>query len=333
MKALLLTLAFSMGFSAHAIKIEWQEKPVSVEKDWDQFLLSFKPHMKNPEDFLKARGSELVEEANTYLRIAPLAEVPNTLVLGFNYPIAMNMALMRASVFIEKLSQFYGSRPPILRVDYRPVIRDIELVDAALMLGGGGHDLRAADMLSFWRVMDQIDKSELGPSPTKDFDELIKIEAQVREALEPYFEQHPDAALIAFSVDSYNTGVVTHEISHAQFFNNPKYHEAVLEYWKKIMTDAERNQARDLLSSGNSGVAYGRSLEELMINEFQAHLTSVNAHYWPILEPMHDPHHTMLRAHLKNSIPGSRWIDIPMPEGSDEYRLPMCSKYLVAPAK
>lgn len=328
MNSLVLIIILLIGYTAQAIEMDWQKEPISIENDWDSFLLSFQFHMLYPEDFLSP-GSGMVPAEHSYLKIVPIKEIPNTLVIGFNYPFAMNMAFLRASVFVEKLT-FKTNRAPIW-IDGFPLLRDVEFVEAAMDIGALGHDLRARDLLNFWKIMDQVDKQDLGPRPIEPFDKFIDVEAKVRSILEPYFQQHPETALVIFAINGYSSGIVTHELSHAQYFNNPDYQRAVLDYWHNKMTHEQREQARVELDLGKGGgFSYGRDLEDLMINEFQAYLTSINFFSWPILEKLHDPHHALLKAHLMNSLPNSRLIQLPHPKKFYEYRLSVCSKYLLA---
>lgn len=311
---------------ALAIEIEWQKEPVSIEHDWGQFMRSFEPHMIAPDHLLNYRGRGWVPYYEAYLRIAPVAEIDNTLVLVFNYPSAMNAAMLRASIFVEGLETFWDKTEPIF-VNGRPIIRNRAL---AKFIGINviGHDLQAKDLLTYWKALDQVKKRHLKPVPTSKYDELLPIEEDVRSVLEPYFHKNPDTALVIVSANYYDTEIFSHEVSHAQYFTNPEYKKAVHDYWNS-MSEADRETARKELS--NSFARYDGNNEDLMINEFQAHLTGVNidSDMNTTLSPLFDPHFSLLRAHLYNQIKGARFIEIPNPEGRK--RSPLCSKYLLAP--
>ncbi len=126
----------------------------------------------------------------------------------------------------------------------------------------------------------------------------------------------------------YISEVVTHEISHAQFFNNKAYRDAVVQYWNEKLTEKERKKIRFALKSDSIG--YNDKDEYLMINEFQAYLTSLNIHFSSILEEFHDPHYALLKAHLLSKT-GARLLTVPHPNDVKDFS--MCNKYLIIDTK
>lgn len=322
--AVWLVIAFLHCVPAFAYEIEWRHEPVSLEGNWADFLDETEPYMTQPEHFLSREGSGNVDFDKAYLKIASLKEIPHTLILAFNYPAALNMALLRASIFIEKLEALHGERAP-LDFEGSPIVRNEELLAAIPEMVGGGHDLRGEDLLNFWRVMDQVDPRHFGPVKASPLNSLLSVERETRVALEPILREHPQTAIIAISINYYSSAVLSHEISHAQFFNNPTYRDAVWKYWNS-MTPEDQERARVALSQ--NGIRYNGDSIDLIVNEFQAFLNQINAHFWPMLESLHDPHFALFRAHLLNSVPGIRLVEIPHP--LPEFRLSFCRKYLLA---
>lgn len=323
MMALVLVLIPTGNAFAGELDVEWVTEPVSIEENWTEFLEKFVPSMNSPEDFLTARHDTIVP-VQPQMKIATLANVPETLLIAFNYGVVMNLAFMRASVFIEKLSgPLFSDSPPYMVGDH-PLTKTKALLNLIPGLNGGGHDLRAKDLLTYWEILDQQDGRIVRPVRASPLASIQGVEAQTRKILEPYLRANPNTALVIFSIAPFNEGVVTHEISHAQYFNNPAYRDAVHNYWNKL---SEQERARIRIYLNKSNVGYG-GMEDLMINEFQAYLTSINANLWKTLGPFLDPHFSLLRAHIFNTVAGSRFIDFPtVPR---HHRNPLCSKYLMA---
>lgn len=62
--------------------------------------------------------------------------------------------------------------------------------------------------------------------------------------------------------------ILTHEISHAEFYSNPKYANYCRQFWANVLTEPQRAAFRKFLSHGS----YNPDNEEMMINETQAYL-------------------------------------------------------------
>lgn len=62
--------------------------------------------------------------------------------------------------------------------------------------------------------------------------------------------------------------ILTHEISHAEYYTNPLYANFCRRFWQGSMTDEQRAAFRKFLADSN----YNPENEEMMINETQAYL-------------------------------------------------------------
>lgn len=62
--------------------------------------------------------------------------------------------------------------------------------------------------------------------------------------------------------------ILSHEISHGEYYTNPQYANYCRQFWKESMTDPQRAAFRKFLSSSS----YNPDNEEMMINEGQAYL-------------------------------------------------------------
>jgi hypothetical protein len=318
-----LTLPISASF---AITIEWHQKPVSIQKGWGEFILSMKDKMANPKDFLSRDAETYGPYDSAYLKLSLVEEIPNTLILAFNYTTVMNFALLRASTYTENLNGMVKEHENPLRNDGKLVLRNKQLIKAVMQIGAGGHDLRGIDFINYWNLVDSLDHRTLLIKRTLPYFQDLQIENKVREILEPILVKNPDMTIVAFALSQYNVGIVSHELSHAQFFNLPEYRQAVRTYWMQ-MSEEDKSIVRKALSQ--SVVGYDASDEELMMNEFQAYMNSVNAHIWGSMMPeIYDPHYSLFKAHILRELPESRLIHIENVERA--HRLPLCSKYLLA---
>lgn len=62
--------------------------------------------------------------------------------------------------------------------------------------------------------------------------------------------------------------ILSHEISHAEFYTNPAYASYCRHFWRSTLTEAQRKAFRKFLSLSS----YNPDNEEMMINESQAYL-------------------------------------------------------------
>ncbi|WIM04924.1 MAG: hypothetical protein OHM77_09455 [Candidatus Nitricoxidivorans perseverans] len=62
--------------------------------------------------------------------------------------------------------------------------------------------------------------------------------------------------------------ILSHEISHAEYYTNPLYANFCRHFWRSVMTEGQRAAFRKFLSTSS----YDPNNEEMMINEAQAYL-------------------------------------------------------------
>ncbi|MDP2809901.1 MAG: hypothetical protein Q8O34_07095 [Rhodocyclaceae bacterium] len=62
--------------------------------------------------------------------------------------------------------------------------------------------------------------------------------------------------------------ILSHEISHAEYYTNPLYANFCRHFWRSVMTEGQRAAFRKFLSASS----YDPNNEEMMINETQAYL-------------------------------------------------------------
>lgn len=176
----------------------------------------------------------------------------------------MNNALGRASFFIEGTAG-NNTKGVVVTQD------DSTYVSYKTMIGG--HDLKGPDLLRFH-------KQVLKDCAASNNDANICYNSYEKDMIEnfviPYSQKMPGFVVISFASQSSMDwrDVVTHEVMHAQYFNQPMFQKIVDEFWTKDVTEMDREAIRFRLSQN-----YDSSDEFLMKNEFQAYILMAGAIY------------------------------------------------------
>jgi len=208
-----------------------------------------------------------LKQANTYpadgyTECRETVEIPNAFLCLYNTQRGMNSALARSSFYIEGTGGQKGVIP-------KQNDRSLESMKSKI----GGHDLKGVDLLRFDHASTAAcsaggkDVNVCNNSYEEDvFINLIRPETQKSSKF----------VLITFASQSNMDWreVVTHEILHAQYFNDARFQEIADRFWDKDMTEPERESVRNALER-----YYDKSDELLMKNEFQAYMLMAGAEY------------------------------------------------------
>ncbi len=141
-----------------------------------------------------------------------------------------------------------------------------------------GHDLLVNELVLFFNLASR-DKIELLPEEMalRDFltnQGLIGIWRGFYRALKPEVvilsipqvqERHDGEPRIN---ELARRAILTHEMSHAEFYTNPYYADYCRKFWHEKLTDAQRATFQNFLANYN----YSVNQQELFINEMQAYL-------------------------------------------------------------
>lgn len=197
----------------------------------------------------------------TSLTVFRFASNPQILVLDFASLHEQGMMLNRVAALVEKAG---------LPRDH--VLTDAEL-DTAIRERGDtvetfyyGHDYPVTALVRFFALAD-AQHIELDPQEQR-------LRALLRQL--GWLAADVSAAVIslpAVGADKYvtlaaRTAILRHELSHGEFFSNPRYADYVHDFWLTRLTNAERAGVRKFLGSEE----YDTNEEELMYNEMQAYL-------------------------------------------------------------
>lgn len=141
-----------------------------------------------------------------------------------------------------------------------------------------GNDVLVSELVLFFNLAEN-DKVELNPEELmlRNFaisQGLIKVWRKFYQAVQPnvVFLSIPQIQEKRAGEPRVNElarrTVFTHEISHGEYYTNPRYAKYCAHFWYNVLNDAQRNAFKTFLSKYN----YSINEEELLINETQAYL-------------------------------------------------------------
>jgi hypothetical protein len=164
---------------------------------------------------------------------------------------AQHVPLNRAAIYTE-------SRPSIGVPISRQVVS--QSISESGYQGSQGHDLSQANLEEFFVAAKRL----CGDLSCLSNGEVVFAE----KVMSQFASQSPEGyAVISFDVSdpSKLKRVLSHEISHGQFFQEPGYRAAAYSYWNSV-SPAVRLAARSFLSMN-----YDTINSDLLVNEFHAH--------------------------------------------------------------
>ncbi len=202
--------------------------------------------------------------ADGYTECRETEEVKSAYLCISNTQKGMNSSLGRASFFIEGLGGA-NSKGKVVSQDNGTYQMYKNMI--------GGHDLKGQDLLRF---NDTVTKE----CATSKQDANICHNAYEKDLFEnfilPFASQDPKFVVITFASQSSMQweDVVTHEILHAQYFNDDQFRAIADEFWEKEVSAEDKKQIISELSQH-----YDPTDALLMRNEFQAYMLMAGAEY------------------------------------------------------
>jgi hypothetical protein len=219
-------------------------------------------------------GGELNPFA-AYVEIVKLKEVKNTYIAFFNKQKFMNLALDRASNFIE---------------DSNKMTSQYEMLHGARRRDIAGHDLKGRDLVRFRTEYESKAERMLQPKGKEDLAYLQIEEDFWQDFLEQKLIEEPNLILIASSAMDEAQSDISHEILHAVFFHHKKYRQFVAEFWNSRVTGQDKAEIRKILASD-----YDEDNVILMENEFQAYILEKDADEYDLHKFVKKYHHALIR--------------------------------------
>jgi len=203
------------------------------------------------------KGRALIKEGKLdpagYMECAETAELAGVAMCQSFFQLDLNKTFGRASIFAE--GGYVLSKGAIAKHDDPDMLK--------LNLTTDGHDLKSSDLNTFFGKIHAAcaaGNAALCPNPAE--------EQLYRNVLTPMAKKYKRFVVIGFSYQSFGDyqGDVGHEIMHAQYFMDPRYHDAVTRFWRADVSGEQKRRIREALQAE----AYDSHDENLMINEFQA---------------------------------------------------------------
>jgi hypothetical protein len=223
-----------------------------------------------------------------------VAENASVLVLDFASLPRQGRMLDRIAALVEK-----GGLP------HDRILTEAELAAAVKVSGdteGGfyyGHDYSAASLQRFFAVVD------------RDHVVLNDDEALLRRLLTQIGWLAPGARTALISVpkvgadakvtQAVRDAILTHELSHGEYFSDPFYAAYVHRFWQDRLTDTERSAFRSFL--GRDG--YDEANEEVVENETQAYLV------FTLDQRFFDPSQVAMTPERRLALRSAFWRDMP----------------------
>lgn len=255
MKFTILCLSLLTGVSALARVAILPS--LKVESDIPAWTKSFNA---NVQDLLRKNSYP----AEGYVECRTIVEVTETFLCQSYTRREMNSALGRASFFIEGLGD-PSNRGQLKRLDDPTYNSYKDLI--------GGHDLRGSDLLPFYQQVEaQCASSHQDPQICADPQERDLFQSLIL----PQAQMLPNFVVITFDNESGLQWklVITHEVMHAQYFNQPIYRAVVDSFWDHEVPETDKQKIRSQL-----GQYYDSTNELLMKNEFQAYILMSGAQF------------------------------------------------------
>jgi hypothetical protein len=208
-----------------------------------------------------ATQREIEANVPTKLAVFRFAANPNILVLDFPTLREQGLMLDRVAALIEK-----AGLPRDHVVSWADLTARIRARGDTIGTYYYGHDYSAAALARFFALVAQ-DHRHLNPQEQQ----LHTLLAQLG-----WLQPGVTAGLISLprvGANRYVTSVaddviLTHELSHGEFFSEPAYASYVARFWQTGLTAAERDGMRKFLASED----YDVTQHELVVNEMQAYL-------------------------------------------------------------
>ncbi len=166
--------------------------------------------------------------------------------------IAMNNLFLRMSTYVEVKEELYRG-------------------DKLFLQRAAGHDLQGRDIQKYFAALEAEPSFYL----SSDAEEQRRLN-QEREfsdmLLKPLLSSKPASVILSVVVDYRAKSVVSHEILHGQFFLNEQLRNAVIDFWRTVLSAEDKDSFKDYAQA-----TYNVNDESLMANEFFAHILQQEA--------------------------------------------------------
>jgi hypothetical protein len=208
-----------------------------------------------------ATRREILAAAPTGLDVFRYAANPNIVVLDFATLHAQGLMLDRVAALVEK-----AGLPRDQVVSWTALRARIRAHGDTIGTYYYGHDYSAAALARFFALARQNHRS-LDPQEQRLY-ALLEQLGWLRPGVSGGLITLPRVGANRYVTPGALDVILTHELSHGEFFSNPAYAAYVYHFWDTALTPAQRAGIRRFLGSEE----YDTTDRELMVNEMQAYL-------------------------------------------------------------
>lgn len=208
-----------------------------------------------------ATRRQILADNPDHLAIFRYAPNPNIVVLDFPSLRMQGLMLDRVAALIEK-----GGLPRNRVISWAHLRRVIAAGGDTISTYYYGHDYSAAALARFFALA-AADHRRLNPEEQR-LHALVAQLGWLRPGVNAGLITLPREGANKYVTQTARDVILTHELSHGEFFSNPAYRAYVRHFWRHDLTAAQREAVRHFLGSEE----YDTSDETLMMNEMQAYL-------------------------------------------------------------
>ncbi len=204
---------------------------------------------------------QILADQPAHLAVFRYAANPNIVVLDFPTLRSQGLMLDRVAALIEK-----SGLPRDHVVSWTRLRRIITASDDTIGTYYYGHDYSAAALARFFTLA-AADHRALNGQEQRLYALLAQL-GWLRPGVNAGLISLPREGANKYVTATARDVILTHELSHGQFFSDPAYRAYVRHFWHDALTVAQRAAVRKFLG----GEEYDTGDETLMMNEMQAYL-------------------------------------------------------------
>ena len=208
-----------------------------------------------------ATRREILASTPTTIDVFRFAWNPNIIVLDFASLRTQGLMLDRVAALVEKAGMAHDRV-----VSWRALIVRIHTEDDTIGTYYYGHDYSAAALARFFALA-AADHRRLDPEE-QTLHALLAQLGWLRPGVHAGLITLPRVGANRYVTRAADDVILTHELSHGEFFSNPAYRAYVYHFWHAGLTAAERAGVRRFLASEE----YDITQHEVVVNEMQAYL-------------------------------------------------------------
>lgn len=208
-----------------------------------------------------ATRRQILAEAPATLAVFRYASNPNIVVLDFPTLREQGLMLDRVAALVEK-----AGLPRERVVSWAELLAKIHAHGDTVGTYYYGHDYSAAALARFFALARQ-DHRHLNAQEQRLHALLVQL-GWLRPGVTAGLITLPKAGANRYVTPIALDVILTHELSHGEFFSNPAYAAYVYRFWQDGLTAAQRAGVRRFLASEE----YDITQHEVVVNEMQAYL-------------------------------------------------------------